>query len=257
MWVAPKHWRWVYDENRIGALQMAIDEALTENPYPTFRWYGWEKPTLSLGYHQKVDELDWDRINKYGIDVCRRPTGGRAVFHQNVATYSMVVPLSKNGEPTLWEFYQWVGQLWFQTLMQYNSNVQFHQEPISRPGARFQSCFVSGNKYEIVIQNKKIIGSAQRRYFNAVLQHGSIRLDKPDVSTQYFFKLVSNDEPIEEEVATSLFEEWKMRITPLDLYQKLKENFLLNGFEISETSLDEETLHLAKMNQNKFTIVRN
>ncbi|MCX7834476.1 MAG: lipoate--protein ligase family protein [bacterium] len=256
MWIPPKEWRWINDGVRSGSLHMAIDEVLTYHPYPTFRWYDWEKPTLSLGYHQNKNDLNWNHILQTGIDVCRRPTGGRAVFHQNVATYAIILPLNHKQEPTLWDLYQWIGEWWFKTLKSIHPNVQFYSEPITRPGAKFQSCFVSGNRYEIVIQRKKVMGSAQRRYQSAVLQHGSIRLKNPIVSAQYFFQSISKDEPIEESVATSLEEAWNLPITSMLLFEMLKEMFLSLGNEITESKLTETEIDTAHSIQKHFTIVR-
>src|SRR5207248_1466855 len=91
-------WRLIEDRPAVGAWNMAVDEALLEaarrdEAPPTLRFYGWARPTLSLGRHQDPDEhIDHAFRCRRGIDLVRRPTGGRAVLHDHEVTYSIVLP---------------------------------------------------------------------------------------------------------------------------------------------------------------------
>ncbi|MEW5933385.1 MAG: biotin/lipoate A/B protein ligase family protein, partial [Bacillota bacterium] len=90
-------WRLIRDGYHDGATNMAVDEAIMlahargEVP-PTLRFYGWRPPALSLGYAQKAErEVDLEACRRAGVDVVRRPTGGRAVLHDREVTYSVVI----------------------------------------------------------------------------------------------------------------------------------------------------------------------
>src|SRR5437879_3427953 len=91
-------WRLIQDGPATGAWNMAVDEALLQAARrdltpPTLRFYGWSRPTLSVGRHQDpCAGIDHDFRASRGIDLVRRPTGGRAVLHDQEVTYSIVLP---------------------------------------------------------------------------------------------------------------------------------------------------------------------
>ena len=91
-------WRLLVDGALPGAANMACDVALLEavaaaaSP-PTLRLYGWDPPCLSLGRHQGVEAADLGFCRSEGIDVIRRPTGGRALLHHLELTYAVAAPL--------------------------------------------------------------------------------------------------------------------------------------------------------------------
>ncbi len=161
---------------------MAIDEVLSQltvprDQKPVLRVYGWNPFAISLGYNQNENELDLERCKQDHIDVVRRPTGGRAVFHAEELTYSIMLPKSS-------EFFK------MDTLTVYNLISEALVEGLKLIGVRAQlvkrkaappdsmestiPCFSSAAKYEIAYQGRKLVGSAQRRYPNSILQHGSI-----------------------------------------------------------------------------------
>ncbi len=186
---------------------MAIDVAMSTNTTePTIRFYDWDPATVSLGFHQKSDRIDRSKLTALGLGICRRPTGGRAVVHDRVLTYSVVVPLAE-GSPSLWELYRWIGEWWASALVDLGIPVELVDEPLSRPGANFDGCFASGNRYEAVVRGRKILGSAQRRFPNAALQHGSLRIHRPRIQAREIFFEVNAREPDETTVATSIVEE--------------------------------------------------
>ena len=89
--------RFITDSPRPGFENMAIDEMMVESllshlSVPTFRFYSWNPFCLSLGFHQSADDVNYHNLTKDGIDLVRRPTGGRAVFHSGEITYSVVLP---------------------------------------------------------------------------------------------------------------------------------------------------------------------
>ncbi|KHF31133.1 Octanoyltransferase LipM [Anoxybacillus sp. BCO1] len=110
-------WRFIDSGNCSPAFNMALDEALLEwhsegHFPPTIRFYGWNPPTLSIGYFQKVEkEIDMDAVKKYGLGFVRRPTGGRGVLHDKELTYSVIVSEAHPAMPqTVTEAYRVISQ---------------------------------------------------------------------------------------------------------------------------------------------------
>jgi len=144
-----------------------------------FRLYQWEPYTLSLGANQNIDEVDIERAKKDNIDVVHRPTGGRAILHSEELTYSVVFPLSFGFSPK--EIYQSVSEALINGLLIYDKRLDqtmleslqpnFPEILKSKSGS---ICFASTAKNEVKFSGKKLIGSAQKKMKNVVLQHGSI-----------------------------------------------------------------------------------
>ena len=144
---------------------------------PLLRFYGWIPPSISLGYHQTATDVKQDLCLQEGIDVVRRPTGGRAILHADELTYSVIYPY-QDLNPS--EFYRLIHIPFVQALQQMNIGASFEAsqadfQTIYKTDRAFL-CFASSAKYEVEISGKKLIGSAQRVYENAILQHGSILL---------------------------------------------------------------------------------
>lgn len=159
-----------------GKTNMAIDVVLAEIvDQPLLRLYTWARPTLSVGRHQKRIELNLDYMKRKGIDCVIRPTGGRAVLHWDELTYAFMVPAShvfaKKG---LEEFHKTIGERIFLTLRRLDFPVEMSS--VRRPSSRSSACFESASLYEITLNGKKLVGSAQMRTKDFVLEHGSILL---------------------------------------------------------------------------------
>jgi lipoate-protein ligase A len=153
-----------------------------------FRLYSWKPYAVSLGAHQKESDIDAARARARNIAIVRRPTGGRAVFHAAELTYSLVTPIATAREPkrTVHEIYRDVHILLLQALRLLSgggaSELDFQKTQSDfrlryKSGVAAAPCFASSARYEIVFNNRKIIGSAQKKYGNVLLQHGSILLD--------------------------------------------------------------------------------
>ena len=86
----------IIDSEHSGAYNMAFDGYFLENTiqFPILRFYNWNPPAVSIGYHQKIKNYDEKKFQDLGIDIVRRPTGGRAVLHNNEITYSVIIPES-------------------------------------------------------------------------------------------------------------------------------------------------------------------
>ena len=176
-------WRLLNTGVADGATNMAVDEAILEavaagQSLPTLRFYAWRPPCLSVGYAQAVqDEVDLDACRVRGIDLVRRPTGGRAILHIDELTYSIVAPQS---DPRvaggIVESYRRLCQGLLVGLRTLGLDVvQAGRKP---PGAEALSaaCFDAPSDYEITVGGRKLVGSAQARRRGMVLQHGALPL---------------------------------------------------------------------------------
>jgi lipoate-protein ligase A len=182
-------WRFIDSHLQDSATNMAIDEAMLllhsqGKVPPTVRFYGWSPSTLSIGYFQKVEkEIQLEEVKRYGLGFVRRPTGGRAVLHDRELTYSVVVSESHPLVPqSVTEAYRVISlgllhgfkdlglEAYFST-----PNTEREKEALKQP--RSAVCFDAPSWYELVVEGRKVAGSAQTRQKGVILQHGSILLD--------------------------------------------------------------------------------
>jgi lipoate-protein ligase A len=150
---------------------MALDEWLMGKG-EFLRFYGWNTPTLSYGRNQRISSLNLDYCRKEGFSYVRRPTGGRAVFHEFELTYSFIA-YKENFPDSIYETYKLISQPILSSLKKIGLNAEFHRLKMAKT-YRTSSCFDSPNLYEIAVNGKKIVGSAQLRRNDSILQHGSI-----------------------------------------------------------------------------------
>src|SRR6478672_396632 len=178
-------WRLLLSPAAGGAENMALDEALMsrarETGEFTLRVYSWASPTLSLGRNQSARRVyDLDRIRARGMRVVRRPTGGRAILHHREITYSVTAPTADAGD--LRESYERINRVLVSGLERLGVRTE-----IAAPAGRAMPpgpapCFDTPSAGELVVEGKKLAGSAQWRSDGALLQHGSI-LVEDDQST--------------------------------------------------------------------------
>ena len=178
-------WRVIIHHVADGAANMAIDEAIAEHVAsrlvpPTLRFYAWEPPCLSLGYAQPTAEVDFERLRRLGWDVVRRPTGGRAILHTDELTYSVAVPAD---DPRVAggvvESYRRLAEGLLAGLNVLGAAVRADPaaENMDDPSSKGPVCFEVPSAYEITVEGRKLIGSAQtRRGGNVILQHGTLPL---------------------------------------------------------------------------------
>jgi lipoate-protein ligase A len=160
---------------------MALDEALMERARQTGEWllrvYSWRTPTISLGRNQTArGRYDLQRMRERGVDVVRRPTGGRAILHAREITYSVTAPVDDAG--SLRESYDRINRLLTAGLSVLGVDAvavaaggQHHPSPGMTP------CFDQASAGELTVGGRKLAGSAQWRHEGALLQHGSILVD--------------------------------------------------------------------------------
>jgi len=172
--------RLLHDGPQPGARNMAVDESLMSSAREglvTLRFYEWETGTLSFGRNQTAaGKYDADRAAARSIDIVRRPTGGRAVYHHRELTYTVAAPADLWG--SLREAYCRINQALAAGLQKLGAPVvcapSRKSAPSPRPTAR--ACFRDPLPGEVTAEGRKLVGSAQWRDGGALLQHGSILL---------------------------------------------------------------------------------
>ena len=147
------------------------------------RLYRWSRPTVSLGLHQDPGKaIDLPYCKRNGIEWVRRPTGGRAVLHDEELTYAVV-----SNDPDLFPCgsisatYRLVSEILTGGLEALGGAVSLQRRGSStvRKRVPINPCFATASRHELLFQGRKLVGSAQRRLRRSFLQHGSIpaRLD--------------------------------------------------------------------------------
>lgn len=177
-------WRLVHTPAASGAWNMAVDEAIlqavqSKTSPATLRLYDWDPACLSIGYAQPIADVDEDALATQGWEVVRRPTGGRAILHIDEITYSVIGP---DDEPRL---AGGVKECYLRLSAALLRSLEKLSVPATREGKKEQPnrqqddnpvCFEAPSDYEITIDGKKLVGSAQARRKKGVLQHGSLPL---------------------------------------------------------------------------------
>lgn len=230
---------------------MATDEVLLNSVQkgspPILRLYEWKPATISIGYFQAVKKtVDLDKCNKSGMKLVRRITGGRAVLHNEELTYSFCSSSKDFPElgTNISETYQKISMalLCFLRLLEIEaewakpsqgkksknpSNSVMESSGTLQPAPTYNlPCFSSFSRYEISFQGRKLIGSAQRRFGDFFLQHGSILLKNGGLKLVDFLPLNPYTKGIEQELNSITIEEIKgYKLEPLQFIQSLKEGF--------------------------------
>jgi lipoate-protein ligase A len=177
-------WRLIAYEEYDGATNMALDEAILAAHLknlvpPTLRFYGFKPPCISIGHSQIIGSEVLAKARLFGFDLVRRPTGGRAVLHANELTYSLIgsTGIGSSGlSSSILEAYKQIClglQLGMESL-----GLPLELGETKVPYKDLQDCFAATTGSDLHYQGKKMIGSAQLRRKQAVLQHGSILLNQ-------------------------------------------------------------------------------
>ncbi len=177
--------RIIIDTARNPAYNMAADLFLLKscvNLKTVFvRFYQWSPASITIGLMQDASAiLDFSAMERNNVKWVRRPTGGRAVLHENDITYSCIFPATivEMGK-SIMETYRIISQCLLEGLkcigikcVSCGSTNALHEtkHELKLP------CFLAPNRNEIMVEGKKLVGSAQKRTAEAILQHGSIPL---------------------------------------------------------------------------------
>ena len=193
-------WRYIDSGYGSASFNMALDEALLDwhsegKIPPVIRFYGWNPASLSIGYFQRIErEIDMEVVKKHGLGFVRRPTGGRGVLHEHELTYSVIVSEEHPEMPkTVTEAYRVISEgvlKGFQNLglEAYFAVPRTDEEKNALKSPRSAVCFDAPSWYELVVEGRKVAGSAQTRQKGVILQHGAILLDLDEDKLFSLFK---------------------------------------------------------------------
>jgi lipoate-protein ligase A len=179
-------WRLIVDGPLDGALNMSVDDGLLQEversvtPLTIVRLYQWTQPTVSLGRNQKIEAaVDTDFCRAHHIDIVHRPTGGRAVLHDDELTYAVASNDTARFGEGVYANYKRIAEALSGALNRVGAPALLVPETrhAARPPNGFDlPCFLSPSRYELTVGGRKVAGSAQRRLRRGFLQHGSIPL---------------------------------------------------------------------------------
>ncbi|HSI67357.1 MAG TPA: biotin/lipoate A/B protein ligase family protein [Planococcus sp. (in: firmicutes)] len=240
---------------------MALDEALllwhNEGLIPpVIRFYQWSPAALSIGYFQKVDkEIDLEAVRSQGLGFVRRPTGGRGVLHEHELTYSIIVSEDYPDMPeSVTAAYRVLSEGLLQGFRNLGMQASFSvpdtdekKENLKKPKSAV--CFDTPSWYEMVVEGKKIAGSAQTRQKGVILQHGAILIDLDTEKLLSVFKF--KDEETKEKLrmkipqqAVSINSLRKEAVSVEECTTAFRSGFQealkinLKNYELTETQLD-------------------
>lgn len=230
---------------------MAEDEAILEHAArgdspPTVRLFAWHPACLSLGYAQPYSDVNLTRLRERGWDLVRRPTGGRAILHTDELTYSVIAAQAEEHVAgSLLESYNRLAQALLHAVRELGVDARMTGDAEANRNSVNPVCFEAPSAYEITVDGKKLIGSAQARRKQGVLQHGSLPL-RGDL-TRITEVLAYPDEATRGEAARRLL----MRATTVEsvLHQDVSWNeaaeAFVHGFETA-LGLRFELAHLSE-----------
>ena len=174
-------YRFLDTGNSSAALNMAIDEAILtfhlrgETP-PTLRAFTWDRPAISLGRFQDVErEILTEECAARGVDLVRRPTGGRAVMHADEFTYSVTISTAYGVPSGVVAAYSWLAQGIIAALEEFGISSVVSTNRVSKQ--QTAACFAFSTQADLTSNGRKLVGSAQVWKEDTVLQQGTIPLE--------------------------------------------------------------------------------
>lgn len=252
-----RQWRLIIDSPMMGAYNMAIDEAIMlavsdGKALPTLRLYDWSPLCLSLGYGQRLRDADLDRIDTAGWQIVRRPTGGKAILHGNELTYSVSIPKDHElAQGDVVESYRRISEALLTALRYLGLSPASEMQAKGNTGLG-PVCFEVPSHYEITSGGKKLIGSAQVRRKDGILQHGTLPLTGdialicdalayPDEATREEAKNLVRDRATTLEAVLGEYVSWEKAAE--SLVKGFEDTF---GIHFTEDSLSDEEKSLAE-----------
>jgi lipoate-protein ligase A len=275
-----RQWRFIFTGASDAFFNMALDEAFFLSclkmhshqnglSLPTLRLYLWKPPGVSIGYFQSLEKtVDLNKCEENRLDVVRRITGGRTVLHENEITYSLCASVKEYPElgENINETYQRISFALLESLKElkiFGEWVKPNREKIEvTENSSFSNpCFVSNSRYEITIEGKKLIGSAQRRFQDSFIQHGSLPLgngkfDITDFLSEKFFTSENKSSQMLkkklEEKSTNLEKILKRRVDYEEVISALKKGFAkFFNVEMIEKGVTQKEFKLAQLLKEK------
>jgi lipoate-protein ligase A len=200
-------WWWLDCGPMEGGWHMAADQYFADSMVrlrrPVMRIYQWQPWCISLGHHQSSSCVNLNQCHKDSIDVVRRQTGGRAVYHAEEITYSIIIPAGHDFADSVSGTYHRLSEGLVAGLRTLGIPASFQKRGINfkdHYATKISaSCFSAAALHEIVVRDKKLVGSAQRRMSDSVLQHGSILIGPAHLN---LFRYLTGLESAEQENMT-------------------------------------------------------
>jgi lipoyl(octanoyl) transferase len=210
------HYRYIDTGIQGAALNMAIDEAilthyLRGDAPPTLRVFRWSQPAISLGRFQNVEkEIELERCEQQSVAIVRRPTGGRAVYHRDEFTYSIVIGKREGVPSGVVAAYAYLAQGLISALHALGVQAILSEGKVNKnPSA---ACFASSTQADLTSSGYKLVGSAQVWRDDGLLQQGSLPLD--DRAEEFFNLLRYPQQAARDKALTSYYEQ----TTPLHTF---------------------------------------
>ncbi|OPZ84475.1 MAG: Octanoyltransferase LipM [bacterium ADurb.Bin429] len=185
-------WRWLAPLDGPGAFHMAADVAIAEairagQALPTLRFYRWAPPCVTLGKFQPAEgNVQLDACTDLGYDVVRRPTGGRAILHDHEVTFSIIIAEADlpGAGSNIMESYRALGRALVDGLRRLDLPAELVDrnasaraaDPPSVMAAGNPACFAAKARCDLMVNEKKLIGSAQLRKDGVIVQQNSLPL---------------------------------------------------------------------------------
>ena len=232
-------WKFLNEGENSGGFNMKRDLDIAGNISPdetVLRLYRWKPYCISLGANQIKNEIDFKKTDEAGIDVVKRPTGGRAILHAEELTYAVIMPLSEGSSAR--NIYRDINLALLEGLKKFDirlaeAGLEENQPDfpeIYRKESKSTLCFAVSAKNELKFGGKKLVGSAQRKLGRVILQHGSILCGGYHKHIVDFLNIDGNSrELLREEMERTTTELSAVLNAPVD-YEAL-ENSILHGFE--------------------------
>jgi len=261
-------WRLITNKKSNAYYNMAVDESIMKfhsqmKVPPTLRFYSWDRPALSLGYFQKAKkEIDYNKCSELGINLVRRLTGGRAILHDQELTYSIILREDYNLlSDSIEKSYQQISIGLVRGLQSLGipAELKAVEKGKKAPSGHSAACFDAPSWYEVVLDNKKLIGSAQRRNKGTILQHGSLPIE---IDAEKIFNLLNYNSENERRKAKMIFtakstslKKAGYNFSHFELEKALTLGLIKSlGIEIERGSLTKEERELAeKLAEEKYS----
>ncbi|MCP4582329.1 MAG: hypothetical protein GY839_12005 [candidate division Zixibacteria bacterium] len=190
---------WFIDDiERAGAVNMAIDDSLARkigelDIQIAMRLYRWRGPTLSCGFHQKLENrIDFVNCRQLGVKLARRPTGGRELLHDGDLSFCIIAKANYESSEAVTksrQFFFKVGQVIVGGLKTIGIKAEIETGSRKQESHDLSPCLVATSQYEIIADGKKLIPMAQRLYSDSILVHGSIPIEDSSVPTARLIKV--------------------------------------------------------------------
>lgn len=224
-------------------MNMAIDEILLQSNNPVLRLYQWKPAALSIGHFQTISDINQDYCKHNKINIVRRITGGKSVLHDKELTYCFIID-EKFMPASIIESYNIISNALILGLAELG--IKAKMNPTDVVDKNNPNCFTEPSFNEVMVQRRKIIGSAQIRTKGKLLQHGSILLDlNQDILINCFNNKSTQKKKIQDRVIT--LKEIDKKININHLIKAIKNGFISQfNCELNETELSKEQIELSK-----------